>query len=661
MNRNANGAAMSTATPNWAKLRQSVRERLTELGYVGEKGWGWCPMHEQSGEHGPSFSVTTDGDGRDLLYCHAGCDQRELFEYVLRGIREGTLPVCSATEPPSTGSGWGRGSYGRRVSVWSVHSPQDYADWCWYTSRENVPFETELYIYRNEYGENVTAKQRWSDKHFLQLHWSEYAGWRLGLNGTTPPLYNSDRIAADPDATVWVVEGEKDADRLTALGLVATSSHGPAPSNPNVLAERSVVVVPDNDPAGRTEAHDAALRAARAGAKEVRVLNPLGGEPTGGKYGTGDGFDVSDFLNSGGTVDDLRRLAEDAEPIEAAAPTEQQFASDPHIGGSWGEADLTRYLDNPAQPEPTLMARDDGACLLYPGETAWVFGEPGCGKTWALLYACAQEIERGRHVVWFDFEGQGAAVVSRLLILGRTHDELRTHLHLVEPETPYVENMRSQLDALIGHGPTLVVFDAANDVLTLQGGRLNDPDAIAKFDIALLLPFKRAGAAVAVIDHVPKNAENREWPINSGHKMACTTVAYSLVSRAQFRPDQDGASMIVVRKDRHGNAPAPKGKTAGWFVLRNGEFGLTADLNMSELSREARSADDTDTVIVMVVGDEPGEHHTKSLADKLHTDYGDSVTTWTRRINKLLKTADAAVNKRDDGRLWPSLENVDDV
>ncbi len=325
-------------------------------------------------------------------------------------------------------------------------------------------------------------------------------------------------------------------------------------------------------------------------------------------------------------------------------------------GDAWGEADLTRYLDSPAQPEPSVLCRSDGALLLYAGETAWMFGEPGCGKTWTMLLAAAQEIKQGHHVVWFDFEGQGAAVVSRLLVLGRTHDELRGYLHLVEPETPYVDTMRGQLDALIVHRPTLVVFDAANDVLTLQGGRLNDPDAIAKFDIMLLLPFKRAGAAVAVIDHVPKSAENREWPINSGHKMACTTVAYSITARHQFRPDRDGASMITVRKDRHGNAPAPKGQAAGYLVVRAGEFALTASLDMAQLSKDVNGDGDHGAAAAMVVASEPGVYYVKSLADKLTGDYGRSVATWTRLINKMLQSDSPPIAKRDD-RLWPVSED----
>ena len=106
--------------------------------------------------------------------------------------------------------------------------------------------------------------------------------------------------------------GEKDADRLIALGLVATNSQAGA-RNDALLAARTMVIIPDDDKPGDSYARRFANRALRAGAEDVRVLTPLGG-------GRGDGYDVSDFLDDGGSVDDLLRLAAETEP---EAPGEQ--------------------------------------------------------------------------------------------------------------------------------------------------------------------------------------------------------------------------------------------------------------------------------------------------------------------------------------------------
>ena len=40
------------------------------------------------------------------------------------------------------------------------------------------------------------------------------------------PLYNLHLMANNPDKTIWLVEGEKCADALTKLGLIATTSGG---------------------------------------------------------------------------------------------------------------------------------------------------------------------------------------------------------------------------------------------------------------------------------------------------------------------------------------------------------------------------------------------------------------------------------------------------
>lgn len=67
------------------------------------------------------------------------------------------------------------------------------------------------------------------------------------------PLYNLHLLTKEPDKTVFIVEGEKCADALTKLGLLATTS-GAAQSakdaNWQILAGREVMLWPDNDEAG---------------------------------------------------------------------------------------------------------------------------------------------------------------------------------------------------------------------------------------------------------------------------------------------------------------------------------------------------------------------------------------------------------------------------
>ncbi len=67
------------------------------------------------------------------------------------------------------------------------------------------------------------------------------------------PLYNQFKIASDPTAQVWIVEGEKCADELNKLGLIATTSGGADSAKTTKwqpLIEREVIIWRDNDSAG---------------------------------------------------------------------------------------------------------------------------------------------------------------------------------------------------------------------------------------------------------------------------------------------------------------------------------------------------------------------------------------------------------------------------
>jgi len=88
------------------------------------------------------------------------------------------------------------------------------------------------------------------------------------------PLYLLNKLAASPDATVILVEGEKCADCLTKLGLTSTTS-GAADSvrlaSWQSLAGRNVMIWPDNDTAGLKYAQEATDKLKTLGCKVKNV------------------------------------------------------------------------------------------------------------------------------------------------------------------------------------------------------------------------------------------------------------------------------------------------------------------------------------------------------------------------------------------------------
>src|SRR5262249_7578498 len=61
-------------------------------------------------------------------------------------------------------------------------------------------------------------------KYFPQYHW-ENGRWILGKpNGPPIPYRLPELLAAPADEPVWICEGEKDAENVAALGLIATTN-----------------------------------------------------------------------------------------------------------------------------------------------------------------------------------------------------------------------------------------------------------------------------------------------------------------------------------------------------------------------------------------------------------------------------------------------------
>ncbi len=186
--------------------------------------------------------------------------------------------------------------------------------------------EVARYAYQRADGSVLAWKVRYEPKDFRWLTPTPNGAPVAGLNGQSQrdlPLYRlPDVLNAAPDALVFHAEGEKDADNLAGLGVVGTTcpEGAGATSWPDArwmpLRGRHVVIVPDNDDAGRTHAERVA--AALTGvAASVRVL-ALPGLPEKG--------DVSDWIASGGTREALQTLA-DAAPV--IAWTEQEDAPRP--------------------------------------------------------------------------------------------------------------------------------------------------------------------------------------------------------------------------------------------------------------------------------------------------------------------------------------------
>lgn len=169
--------------------------------------------------------------------------------------------------------------------------------------------------------------------------------------------------AAEPNEIVFVCEGEKDADRLTNAGLVATTNPGGAGKFTAELAAplqgRRVIALQDNDEAGAK--HVAAVLAALNGVAAESASLLLPGLPPKG--------DVSDWLANGGSAFDLKALAEKA----LHKPTE-----------TFPIADLSAWAQ--IEPEPKRFAMTG---VIPEGEVTLFTGPGGTNKSTFGLQLCA--------------------------------------------------------------------------------------------------------------------------------------------------------------------------------------------------------------------------------------------------------------------------------
>lgn len=259
----------------------TAEQAARQLGAASRSSNGWwqcrCPAHE---DRKASLLLHDTEDGGISWRCMAGCSKAD----VGRALKAaGLLP--------------------ERRNV--VAMP----------ARRGASRIVATYGYTDAKGKLLYEVVRFEPKDFRQRRPDPGSpnGWQWSLGDMRRVLYRLPEVLAE-QRTVFVVEGEKDADRLAALGCTATTCAQGAGKwrreYSEALAGKHVVILPDNDAAGRQHAMQVAAMCAAGGSRSVRVLD----------LPVREKGDVSDWLDAGGTLDELLELA-------AATPTFDEAGS----------------------------------------------------------------------------------------------------------------------------------------------------------------------------------------------------------------------------------------------------------------------------------------------------------------------------------------------
>lgn len=241
---------------------------------------------------------------------------------------------------------------------------------------------------------------------------------------------------------------------------------------------------------------------------------------------------------------------------------------------TWQPVDLTAVLEGAWEaPQATVGRRADGVGLLYPRKVHTVASESEAGKTWLALSACIDELYKGEHVLYIDFEDDEGAIVRRLLALQVAPDVIRRQFHYIRPTEAlgagiHADDLRRTLSE---NRPTVCILDGVTEAMTLHGmDPLSNKD-IAAFGRMLPRAISEAGPAVVCLDHVVKSSESRgRYAIGGVHKLnGLDGAAFVLENRKPFGEGLTGITTVRIAKDRPGQLrkhglPAREGLV--WFA-----------------------------------------------------------------------------------------------
>ena len=269
---------------------------------------------------------------------------------------------------------------------------------------DSPPRVVATYRYVGDDGALLYEVQRLEPKAFRQRRPIEGGGFVYTLGDVKPVLYRLPQLLGFPEATVFVVEGEKDADRLGEEDLVATTISGSSIWTPELaepLRGHDVIVLADNDTPGIEKAELAATVLHGIAASVRLVLLP----------GLPDKGDVSNWLDAGHGREDLERVC-------LAAPIWQPKTE------TADQAPPLAWLNMSTWDSVPLPERQWAILDRAPAKQAGLFsGEGGTGKSIIEL------MKNVAHVVGKDWLGS-MPEPGPAIYLGAEDDEDELHIRL---------------------------------------------------------------------------------------------------------------------------------------------------------------------------------------------------------------------------------------
>lgn len=216
-----------------------------------------CPCHN---DKTPSLHIRQE-DNHILINCKAGCTVEAIVESV--GLQMTDLFIDNESKPVAT------------------------------KTKETTGKIVKTYDYKDESGKLLYQVVRYDPKSFRQRKSDGNGGFVWDMKDVRRVLYRLPEIAKAE--TLYLTEGEKDADTLWDFGQPATTSVGGAnnwqPEYADSLVGKNVIIIPDRDAPGMEYARQVA-QSLENKAKSVKVILL-------------DKKDITEWIESGNDVSQL--------------------------------------------------------------------------------------------------------------------------------------------------------------------------------------------------------------------------------------------------------------------------------------------------------------------------------------------------------------------
>lgn len=498
-----------------------------------------CPAHDDGTA---SLQICKAGDGKILLKCFAGCETEAVVGSLGLKMRD-----LFPTEPSKP---------------FNVPASNGHAD-----PTTEKPVIEKIYSYQNQFGKEVYQAIRLKPKSFRQRHKVDEK-WVWNMDGVERVLYHLPEI--QKSETVWIVEGEKDADNLTALGFTSTCNVGGAgkwlDSYNESLSGKHVLICGDQDEPGQKHV-ELVFESVAGKAKTVKVVKL----PKPSK-------DVSDFIAT-------------FPPSESAkaALEELASASHPFLKGtrlpiysiSEMEEDYKRFVRSLNKNSFSLgswLPTLNKLRPLVPGELVFIIGDTGTGKT-SVLQQIARaalpmptilfELELPKELMFERF----ASMITKLraqeveAAYRQSDAKENTLVDLINQKLPnlfvcvesrltvaQMEEYTNRAELKIGERPRVVLIDY---IQLIGSDGVNRREKISNIAEELKIMAKATRTIVFVASQIarpPKDEKEWEPNLHSGKESGSIESSCGLLLSA-WRDSKDGTLLhLKVLKSTKGGA-----------------------------------------------------------------------------------------------------------